>query len=76
MQKMMEDIEVDVVVVLTESGNHARHVIELAQYGKHIVVEKPMALTIDDADEMILACQKNKCKFFVVKAKIVSMYLS
>ena len=67
MHKMMQDVNVDVVVVLTESGNHARHVIELSQYGKHIVVEKPMALTIDDADEMILACQKNKCKLFVVK---------
>ncbi len=67
MHQMMQNEDIDVVVVLTESGNHARHVIELAQYRKHIVVEKPMALTIDDADEMILACQKNKCKLFVVK---------
>ena len=67
MHQMMQNEDIDVVVVLTESGNHAKHVIELAQYRKHIVVEKPMALTIDDADEMILACQKNKCKLFVVK---------
>jgi predicted dehydrogenase len=67
MHQMMQNEDIDVVVVLTESGNHAEHVIELAQYRKHIVVEKPMALTIDDADEMILACQKNKCKLFVVK---------
>jgi predicted dehydrogenase len=67
MNKMMENEDIDVVSVLTESGNHARHVINLAKYGKHIVVEKPMALTIDDADEMIKTCDQNKCKLFVIK---------
>lgn len=67
MHQMMQKIEVDVVVVLTESGKHAEHVIALAKYGKHIVVEKPMALTLDDADAMIQACDKAGVKFFVVK---------
>lgn len=67
MDEMMSKEPIDVVSVLTESGNHAKHVITLAKYGKHIVVEKPMALTIDDADDMIMACQKNGCKLFVVK---------
>lgn len=48
-------------------GYHAKHVINLAKYGKHIVVEKPMALTLDDADAMIRACDENGCKLFVVK---------
>lgn len=67
MDEMMEKESIDVVSVLTESGNHAKHVINLAKYGKHIVVEKPMALTLDDADDMIMACQKNSCRLFVVK---------
>ena len=67
MDEMMQNEDIDVVSVLTESGNHAKHVINLAKYGKHIVVEKPMALTIDDADEMILACHRNNCRLFVVK---------
>lgn len=67
MQEMMKSVAVDVVVVLTESGNHARHVIELAPWGKHIVVEKPMALTLDDADAMIRACDRAGVKLFVVK---------
>ena len=67
MDEMMQKESIDVVSVLTESGNHAKHVINLAKYAKHIVVEKPMALTIDDADEMIRACAKNNCKLFVVK---------
>ena len=67
MHEMMATVKPDVVVVLTESGNHAKHVIELARYGKHIVVEKPMALTIDSADAMIEACLAHNVKLFVVK---------
>src|SRR5690606_28396893 len=67
MHRMMREVDVDVVVVLTESGHHAKHVKELAQYGKHIVVEKPMALTLDDADDMIRACDRARIKLFVVK---------
>lgn len=67
MHEMMSACEIDVVVVLTESGNHARHVIELAKYGKAIVVEKPMALTLDDADAMISACETSGSRLFVVK---------
>jgi predicted dehydrogenase len=58
---------VDVVCVLTESGMHARHVIELARYGKHILVEKPMALTLNDAEDMIRACDEAGVRLFVVK---------
>lgn len=58
---------IDVVSILTESGNHARHAIELSRYGKHIVVEKPMALTLADADAMIRACDERGIKLFVVK---------
>ncbi len=65
--EMMGKADVDVVSVLTESGNHAKHVLELARYGKHIIVEKPMALTLDDADAMIKACDGAGVKLFVVK---------
>lgn len=67
MDRMMREEVVDVVVVLTPSGLHAEHVIRLAKYGKHIVVEKPMALTIDDADAMIVECDKYGVKLFVIK---------
>lgn len=67
MHEMMKSIELDAVCVLTPSGDHAKHVIELAEYKKHIIVEKPMALTLKDADEMIKACDKNRIRLFVVK---------
>lgn len=58
---------ISVINILTPSGDHAGHAIELAPYGKHLVVEKPMALTIEDADRMIGACDKAGIKLFVVK---------
>jgi predicted dehydrogenase len=67
MREMMERTPVDVVSVLTESGRHAAHVTALVKYRKHIIVEKPMALTLDDADAMIKACDLAGVKLFVVK---------
>jgi UDP-N-acetyl-2-amino-2-deoxyglucuronate dehydrogenase len=67
MHVMMRTESIDAVVVLTESGLHADHVVALASYGKHIIVEKPMALTLADADRMILACDRAMIKLFVVK---------
>ncbi|MBE1426392.1 putative dehydrogenase [Desulfomicrobium macestii] len=69
LHKMMHSLgdNIDAVSILTESGNHARHTLELAPYRKHIIVEKPMALTLDDADAMIHACDVNGIKLFVIK---------
>jgi predicted dehydrogenase len=67
MHEMMRAQSVDVVSVLTESGLHADHVVALAPYKAHIVVEKPMALTLRDADRMIAACDQAGVKLFVVK---------
>jgi UDP-N-acetyl-2-amino-2-deoxyglucuronate dehydrogenase len=67
MDEMMTAAKPDVVTVVTESGNHADHVVALAPYGAHIIVEKPMALTLPDADRMIDACRHHKVKLFVMK---------
>lgn len=67
MHEMMKQEKPDLVAVLTESGNHAKHVIGLAQYGAHILVEKPMALTLSDADKMIEVCDAAGVKLFIVK---------
>lgn len=69
LHEMMEQNkqEIDAVIILTESGLHAKHCLELAVYKKHIIVEKPMALTLNDADEMIRVCDQYGIKLFVVK---------
>ncbi|MBT4483753.1 MAG: Gfo/Idh/MocA family oxidoreductase [Candidatus Latescibacteria bacterium] len=67
--KMMSEMGdgIDAVSILTPSGLHAEHCLELASYGRHIIVEKPMALTLDDADNMIQSCAGNNCQLFVIK---------
>ena len=67
MHRMMREADVDAVTVLTESGLHAEHVVSLAPYRKHVIVEKPMALTLLDADRMIRACDQAGVRLFVVK---------
>lgn len=68
MNEMVANVpELDVVNVLTPSGYHAAHAVWLAGKGKHVVVEKPMALTVEDADEMIMACDRAGVRLFVVK---------
>jgi UDP-N-acetyl-2-amino-2-deoxyglucuronate dehydrogenase len=59
--------DIDAVAVLTPSGMHPRHVIACAKAGKHVVVEKPMALRLQDADDMIRACDEAGVKLFIVK---------
>ena len=59
--------KIDIVSILTPSGCHAQNTLEVAPYKKHIIVEKPMALTLEDADKMIEACDKFGIRLFVVK---------
>lgn len=59
--------EIDVVNILTPSGSHASLCLKVAAHGKHVVVEKPMALTLTDADAMIKACAQASVRLFVVK---------
>lgn len=67
MRAMMSAESIDVVSILTPSGLHAEHLLVVAPHGKHLVLEKPMALTLDDADAMIRACAENEIRLFVVK---------
>ena len=52
--------DIDFVTIATESGNHCKNTIDFLSAGKHVLVEKPMALSTDHMDEMIsLAREKN-----------------
>jgi len=59
--------EIDLVSILTPSGLHAEHALVAAAHGKHVIVEKPMALTLESADQMIQACDAAAVRLFVVK---------
>jgi UDP-N-acetyl-2-amino-2-deoxyglucuronate dehydrogenase len=58
---MLENEDIDVVTIATESGYHAKHAIDCINAGTHVLIEKPFALSIEDADRIIaLAKEKNK----------------
>jgi UDP-N-acetyl-2-amino-2-deoxyglucuronate dehydrogenase len=57
----------DVANVCTPSGDHADHSIQIMEAQKHVIVEKPMALRIEDADRMIETSYRTGRKLFVVK---------
>ena len=67
MHEMLNQTGIDVVSILTPSGMHAEHTIAVAAARKHVVVEKPMALRLSDADDMIRSCDAAGVKLFVVK---------
>lgn len=65
--EMLAQTNIDVVSILTPSGMHAQHAIAVAGATRHIVVEKPMALTLEDASAMIAAADAAGVRLFVVK---------
>lgn len=56
--KIKDNPEIDVVYVVLPNAMHAEYTIRAAQAGKHVICEKPMALTVKDGQEMIAACKK------------------
>lgn len=62
---VLEDKSVDACVVATDSGSHSRIVLDCLRAGKHVLVEKPMALSINEADEMIKATKDNNLKLAI-----------
>jgi phthalate 4,5-cis-dihydrodiol dehydrogenase len=56
---------VDAVYVATPTHLHTEHVIAAAERGKHVMVEKPMAITLEDAQRMIDVTFRNGVQFQV-----------
>lgn len=64
-KEMLEKEDIDVVAICTESGYHSKHAIDCLNVGKHVLVEKPMALSSADADEMIRLTKEKDLKLGV-----------
>lgn len=58
--------DVHIVNVTTPSGVHMESAVAAAAAGKHVVVEKPLEITLDRCDKIIQACAKNKVKLCTI----------
>ncbi|SNB45052.1 Gfo/Idh/MocA family protein [Geobacter sp. DSM 9736] len=65
--EMLASTDATVVNICTPHGLHAEMAIKAANAGKHILVEKPMALTVADSMAMIKAAEENSVHLMVVK---------
>ena len=63
--ELCADPAVEVVYIATPHQFHAQHAIMAAQHGKHIILEKPMALALEDCDAIIAAVERNNVKLIV-----------
>ena len=59
---ILKDDEIKAVVVVAPTNLHKRIVVDCANAGKHVFCEKPMAMNVEECDEMIRACEKSGVK--------------
>ncbi|HWR38211.1 MAG TPA: Gfo/Idh/MocA family oxidoreductase [Patescibacteria group bacterium] len=64
-QDLLANPDLQVVNICTPSGWHARMALDAMEAGKHVIVEKPMAMSLAEADAMIAAAQKRGVKIAV-----------
>ena len=65
--KMLAEVDCDVVTIATPSGYHPEQGVLAAKAGRHVIVEKPMAISLRGADELVHACDAAGVHLFVVK---------
>jgi UDP-N-acetyl-2-amino-2-deoxyglucuronate dehydrogenase len=63
---MLADENVDVVTICTPSGAHLEPAVSAAAAGKHVIVEKPLEITLKRCDRMIQACDKARVKLATI----------
>lgn len=65
MEALLARDDIEAVVIASETSLHADYVEKAAQAGKTIILQKPMALTMDEADRIVRAVQDNKVRFTI-----------
>lgn len=65
MHKLASNPDIDVVYIVTPTYLHERYCIAAANAGKHVWCEKPMAMTVQECQNIINACQKNNVKLSI-----------
>jgi len=74
-EEMCKHGPVDAVWVATPNNFHAAHTILAADHGKHVICEKPMAISIDEASRMVEAIERNGVKYVQGHSRIHRPYI-
>ncbi len=67
LKEMLANCDADVFILTTPSGLHPDQAIEIAQAGRNVITEKPMATRLADGKRMVKACDEAGVRLFVVK---------
>jgi UDP-N-acetyl-2-amino-2-deoxyglucuronate dehydrogenase len=67
LEELLAESEADAVVLATPSGLHADQGIAVANSGRHVITEKPMATRWEDGKRLVRACDQRDVHLFVVK---------
>lgn len=65
-QELLDRKDIDIVTIATPSDLHAQIGCAAARAGKHVIVEKPMAMSLTGADQLISSCQEAGVKLAVI----------
>lgn len=66
LNQMLIEEEIDIVCICTPSGSHATIAEQVAAHKKHIIIEKPIAMTLEETDRILSATEQNGAKLAVV----------
>lgn len=69
-EAMCREGPIDAVWIFLPHHLHAEYTVLAAEHGKHVMVEKPMAVTMDEADRMVEAVERNGVRYIHAHAKI------
>jgi len=67
--RCLENPHVDAVYIATPPGEHEKYVVAAAKAGKHVLCEKPLAATVQEARNMVNTCRRNKVLFMTAYRK-------
>ncbi len=60
--KLLEENEIDLVSIATESGLHGEIALDCIRHGSHVIIEKPMAMSLEEADRIIVLSEEKGIK--------------
>ena len=65
LHRIADNDDIDVIYIVVPTGLHAKYAIQAAEAGKHVWCEKPMAMTVEECQRIIDACEANKVRLSI-----------